>query len=391
MFYRVSNAIIAPDLIKDLNLNAETLGILGSAFFYSFALLQIPMGILLDRIGPRVVISLFSLVGAIGAFIFALASTFIIAFLGRVLIGIGMASVLMGTLKIFVLRFSPEKFSTLFGIFISIGTLGSILATSPLAYLNSTIGWRATLMFAGGLTFILSFLIFWVLGNHIYSKKKKTLSLSQPEQQISILRSIQLVITNLSFWQISAVSFCNYGIFVALQGLWLGPYLMDIKGFTPIQAGNILLMLSIGSIIGAPMAGYLSDKIFGSPKTVLMYSLSFYALFLIPLTGIWGIESSVLFSTVLFCLGFFRAFGMLTYTHVKELFPLSISGTVIACTNFFVMSGGAVFMQGLGKVIESFPRTHDSYSPQAYHLAFFICFLAMAGSLIFYFFSKEKK
>jgi predicted MFS family arabinose efflux permease len=334
---------------------------------------------------------MFSLVGALGAFIFAFASTFIIAFLGRVLIGIGMACALMGAMKVFVLQFPIEKFATLSGIFISIGTLGSMLATSPLAYLNSTIGWRPTLMFAGGLTLILSFLIFWVLSDHIYSKKKKASSLPPPEQQISLSKSIQLVLTNLSFWQISAVSFCNYGIFVALQGLWLGPYLMDIKGFTPIQAGNILLMLSIGSTIGAPMAGYLSDRIFGSPKTVLVYALSFYSVSLIPLTGIWNIESSVHFSIIYFFLGFFRSFGMLTYAHVKELFPLSISGTAIACVNVFVMSGGAVFMQGLGKVIESLTRINYSSPSQAYNVAFLICFLSMSGSLIFYFFSKEKK
>ena len=391
MFYRVSNAIIAPDLIKDLNLNAETLGILGGAFFYSFALLQIPMGMLLDRIGPRVVMALFSLIGGLGALMFALAATFLTAFIGRALIGMGMGCALMGAMKVFVLQFPQEKFSTLSGIFISIGTLGSMLATSPLAYLNSTIGWRPTLMFAGGLTLILSFLIFWVLGDHIYSKKKKASSLPHPEQQISLSKSIQLVLTNLSFWQISAVSFCNYGIFVALQGLWLGPYLMDIKGFTPIQTGNILMMLSLGMIIGSPIAGQLSDRVFQSTKSVTLYGLCLYGLCLIPLMGVWKIENPLLFSLIFFFMGLFSGFGMLTYTHIKELFPLHMSGTVIAGVNFFTMSGGAVFMQGLGKVIKSFPRTHDSYSPQAYHLAFFICFLAMAGSLIFYFFLKEKK
>jgi len=106
MFYRVSSAVIAPDLIQAFDLNAESLGVLGGAFFYSFALMQIPMGVLLDRVGPRIVLTVFGLVGAIGAFVFAAANTFFLAMVGRILIGAGMASVLMGSFKIFVLRFA---------------------------------------------------------------------------------------------------------------------------------------------------------------------------------------------------------------------------------------------------------------------------------------------
>ena len=136
MFYRFSNAVISPNLIKDLGLNAETLGILGGAFFYSFTLLQIPMGPMLDRIGPRIVVSASSFIGALGAFLFASGNSFFMVFLGRILIGVGMSSVLMGSMKVFILYFPPERFATLVGILLSIGTFGSILAASPLAYFS---------------------------------------------------------------------------------------------------------------------------------------------------------------------------------------------------------------------------------------------------------------
>ena len=164
LFFRVSNAVIAPNLIQDLHLNAETLGILGGAYFYSFALLQIPMGLMLDRIGPRFVVTFFPLIGALGAFLFALGETFPWVFFGRILIGVGMAPVLIGAFKVFTLRFPPEKFATLVGLNLSIGTLGNIFAASPLAYLASTIGWRMTFGLAGGITTILAILFFWALG-----------------------------------------------------------------------------------------------------------------------------------------------------------------------------------------------------------------------------------
>jgi MFS family permease len=163
MFYRVSNAVIAPNLVQDLGLNAETLGILGGAYFYSFALLQIPMGPLLDRLGPRIIIPSFALAGALGAFLFAFGERFSIVLSGRILIGVGMSCALMGAMKVFTLNFPPRKFATLVGIFISVGTLGSILATSPLAYLTSTIGWRTSFIFAGAITTFLAVLVWWVL------------------------------------------------------------------------------------------------------------------------------------------------------------------------------------------------------------------------------------
>jgi MFS family permease len=391
MFYRLTNAVIAPDLIREFHLNAERLGMLGSAFFYTFALFQIPMGVLLDRIGPRKVISFFALVGAAGAFIFACAGGFYVALVGRALLGIGMASALMGSFKVFVNRYPPRRFATLSGAIISIGTLGPILATSPLVYLNSTIGWRLTFVYCGIITVALAFLLFWALREKDHEGKTETLVAPTAAQHTGLIKSIKLVFGTLSFWQIGSLAFFRYGTFVALQGVWLGPYLMDIKGFTPLTAGNILMTLSVGGAIGAPIAGYLAERIFGSTKSVILLGMSVYVLFLVPLTGVLGVGSADAYAALFILQGFFSSFGVLTYTHIKELFPLSMSGTVIAGVNFFVMAGGAVFMQLIGIIISSYSGTHPIYEAGAYHLAFFICILGIIASLIFYSFSKVQQ
>ena len=388
LFFRATNAVIAPNLIQDLGLNAETFGILGGAFFYSFALLQIPMGPMLDRIGPRMVLTIFPLIGALGAFLFALGESFTSALLGRILIGAGMASVLMGSFKVFTLRFPLEKFATLVGINLSIGTLGSILATSPMAYLASTIGWRMTFILSGGITIILAILIFWALGG---GEKKDPILSATPEPMIGVIQSIRMVLRSLAFWQMGTLTFFRYGTFVGLQGLWLGPYLIEIKGYSPIQTGNVLIFLSIGMIIGGPIGGRLSDHVFHSSKGVALWGLSLYGLSLFPLIGILKIESSFGYGLIFFIIGFFGSFGMLIYSHAKELFPIAISGTVMTGINFFTMAGAAVFMSALGKIIESFPRVDRAYPPEAYHLSFLICFLGMVVSLIFYAFSKKEK
>lgn len=390
MFYRVSNAVIAPNLIRDLGLDAETLGILGGAFFYSFALLQIPMGPMLDRFGPRIVVISSALVGAMGAFLFAFGESFAAAMLGRILIGMGMAPILMGSLKVFTLQFPPEKFATLMGTFVSVGTLGSILATSPLAYFTSTIGWRMAFIMAGGVTALLAFLTFLILGRE--KKKSESLISSLPSQpEIRILQSFRLILGSLAFWQIATVAFFRFGVSMGLQGLWLGPYLMDIKGYSPVQTGNLLILLAIGTIVGGPIAGQFSDRIFRSSKGVALWGLSLYTLSLLPLIGIFKIQNPLWYGLIFFFNGFFGTFGMVIYSHAKNLFPVAISGTVMTWVNFFTMAGAAIFMPALGKIIEAFPRIGHSYPAEAYHLSFFICFLGMVASIIFYAFSKKEK
>jgi MFS family permease len=389
MFYRVSNAVIAPNLMQDLKLDAETLGILGGAFFYSFALCQIPMGPMLDRIGPRIIITCFSLIGALGAFIFAFADSLVAAFFGRILIGMGMASVLMGSFKVFVLRFAPDRFATLVGILFSFGTLGNILAASPLAYLASTIGWRMTFVLAGVISALLAFLIFWVLKGENKTEELRSPSSSKPE--IGVLPSMRLILGSLVFWQIGAVAFFRYGTLVSLQGLWLGPYLIDTAGYSPVQTGNLLIFLAVGIIVGGPIAGRLSDRVFQSRKGVALGGFILYAFSLFPLGGLLKIQSSFWYGFIFFFIGFFSSFGMLVYSHAKELFPISISGTIMTLVNFFTMAGAAVFMPLLGRVVESFPKINHAYPAEAYHLAFLICFLGVAASVVFYAFSKEER
>ena len=389
MFYRVSSAVIAPNLMHDLRLNAENLGILGGAFFYSFALFQIPMGPMLDRVGPRIIVTFFPLIGALGAFLFAFGESFTAVLWGRILIGAGMASILMGSMKVFTIWFPPEKFATLVGLLLSVGTLGNIFATSPLAFLASTIGWRTTFILVGILTALLASLVFWALGGK--KRREEALVSSSFETEIGILQSIRLILRSLVFWQMSIIAFFRYGTFVGLQGLWLGPYLMDVEGYNPVQTGNLLILLAIGTIAGGPIAGRLSDHVFHSRKGVALWGLGLYCLSLFPLIGGLKIHNSLWYGFIFFFIGFFSSFGMIIYSHAKELFPTTISGTVMTWVNFFTMAGGAIFMPAIGKIIQSFPRTGSSSPAEAYHLSFLICFLGMTASLIFYAFSRKER
>ena len=243
---------------------------------------------------------------------------------------------------------------------------------------------------AGGVTTLLAFLALWILGPEKGQAEEKMLAPPR-KPEIGVLSSMRLILGSLVFWQLGAVAFFRYGTYVSLQGLWLGPYLIDTRGYSPIQTGNILIWLAIGTIAGSPISGRLSDRIFRSRKNVALGGLALYSLCLFPLLGVLKIESPFVYGFLFFVTGFFATFGMLIYSHAKELFPLAISGTIMTWVNFFTMVGGAILMPLLGRVIESFPRVNQAYPAQAYHLAFLICFLGMAASVTFYAFSKREK
>jgi len=387
MYYRVSSGVIAPILMADLHLDAEGLGVLGGAFFYAFAIFQIAMGPLLDRVGPRIVIPCCSFIGALGSVLFAMAQSFSVATLGRVLMGLGMASMLMGSLKVFTLHFPRNSFATVAGMFVSTGYIGNMLAASPLAYVALSKGWRITFMWTALFTAVFGILAFLVLKG---GKVRPHDQASEPVHQPSLRVSMKLILGSLSFWQIAAAAFCRYGTFVSLQGVWLGMYLMDARGLSPVQAGNVLIFLSIGNAFGGVIGGMVVDRTSYSEKQVTFSGLALYCIMLLSLTGIWRIESVQVYMALSFFIGLFHAVGTLLYAHVKELFPISIAGTAMAWVNFCVMLGGAILTTVFGKIIELFPRTGTSYPPIAYQLCFFICFVVMGASLIFYWFSRAK-
>jgi MFS family permease len=247
-----------------------------------------------------------------------------------------------------------------------------------------------TFVLAGVVTTLLT-----IAAHRILREEKKgdgkIFSSAASAPEIGILPSIRLILRSLSFWQIGAVAFFRYGTFVALQGLWLGPYLMEIKGYSPLQTGNLIILLAIGVVMGGPISGRLADRTHCSRKMVALFGLSLYSLSLLPLIGFLKTQSPIWFGLIFFSIGFFSSFGMVIYSHAKELFPISISGTVIAGINFFTVAGAGIFMPALGKIIESFQRPDHSYPPEAYHFTFLICFISMVACLVFYAFSKKEK
>ncbi len=380
-FWRVSNAVVANELSHDLGLSPENLGLLGGAFFYSFCLAQLPMGPLLDRFGSRVVMSSLACIGAVSAIVFALSSSSTMAILARAGIGIGMAAALMGSYKIFTTWFSPHEFATLSGIMISLGNMGAIFATTPLALLSETFGWRGAFLCMAGITLLLAVAIYLVVRNHP-PQQAGALPHASPSMR-NIFSGLHTVFSSSRFWCLAPLSFASYGALITLMGLWGGPYLMHIYGLSKTTASFILLATPVGAICGAPLWGRLSDKLRRRKFLILLVQgvslLVFFSLAMDLQLPYWGLLVQF------WLIGFTGVSSTLLYVQVKETFPLSIAGTALTALNFFLMLGGAVFQHMMGIIMGHWTPSITGVLPTAaYQWGFGISAALLALALIVY-------
>lgn len=385
-FYRVSNAVIAPELQRDLGLSAESLGFLSAMFFYAFAAAQIPLALFLDRLGSRLTMSALSLMGAAGAFIFAVSETMSLAVVGRALLGLGMAANLMGSMKLFTRWFSTREFATISGILFALGALGNMLAATPLAFLVEAVGWRTAFMVFGILTIFCSGAFFVFVSDAPSTAGRIT---GGEVDGGSISRNLKLLLSRREYWLISIGTFIRYGVFVAIQGLWAGPYLIYGIGLSAVETGNFLLVLNVGALIGSPVSGWLADRALGSPKMVALLGLAVMSTVMLVLSSGWVDTHWWLLGVCFFMLGVFSSFGFMMLAHIKVVMPTAMTGMAITGVNLFTMLGAALYMQIMGKILDVLGGV-DQFAVADFHRVFFVAFASLAFAFFVYLPTRDK-
>jgi sugar phosphate permease len=388
-FYRTSNAVIASELIRDLSLDTEGLGLMSASFFYAFAITQIPIILLLDKVGPRRLMTFLTLLGILGAVIFSLADSLSMGLIGRILLGVGMACNLMGTFKLLTEWFEPVIFATLTGLVAAIGTFGNIMAAYPLVELVEQIGWRHSFQLIAAINLVLVLLLFIVVRDrpsdtiHNASGVEPAISMKQAFLNLATL------LKNRDYWIISVASFVRYGTFTAFQALWAGPFLREVMGYSAVKAGWIIVFMAAGLIIGSPFWGAVSDRIFKTRKWIIFLSLLIVAGVALVLMSIPPDASVMVVTVLFFAFGFFSSAGMLMYPHMKDLMPHEMAGATMTGINLFNMLGPAVFLQGLGVMMQAlYPEA--SRGPAAFDASFLVCSLSLLVVGGIYSFTKEK-
>lgn len=378
ILHRVGIAVIAFDIMAEFNTDASLLGLMSSAYFFPYALAQIPVGIMLDRIGIKKTVAILSSIACVGAFIFSSGSSIFIISIGRALVGFGVGGFYVSSLKTIAVWFKPRQFATLAGLLTSIGNIGGIIASSPLAILTLAIGWRGA--FLGIFFFMLLFtLIAWFVVSDGEDQCFRSKS--------SIFNDLKMVFTKREFLKIMLIPFFAYGLFISFQGLWGGPFLIDVYGMQKPIASNFLMLIGIGFAISGPLAGYLSDKILLKRKPVMLIGLFLSLIFWTIMAAFGNALAPPIIYSAFFLLGFAFGFVNIYMTISKELFTSDIYGTAIACFNTFNFINTRLFQYFMGIILDLTFGGSRIFS--AYQLIFVICLGGIGIAIVLGLFSKE--
>ena len=391
-FHRLSPAVLAVDMMQDLQAGGTLTGLLGAAYFYPYAVMQLPAGLLSDSWGSRKTITFFFGVAFLGSIVLGMAPSPFWAILGRTLVGLGVGMLFVPTMKVLAEWFNAKEFAHMVGILMAMGGIGSLIAASPLVFLSTHIGWRLSFVFVGVFTLVLAILVWFIVRDRPEefgwpSPAKQSDSHPRP---ISLKKSLGRVITLPHFWPLAAWFFFDCAIFFSFIGLWGGPYLMHIYNMSRVQAGQILSMMAIGMIIGSPLLSYLSASVFQARKPVIILC----SIIMLGITAILAFFTGQIpvLGLYLICLGFgvfASAVVVIGFTMNKELFPVQMAGTATGLVNLFPFAGGAVFQPVLGYLLERQGLVGDAFTLNGYRQAFLTLFGCAVILVVVSFFLKE--
>jgi predicted MFS family arabinose efflux permease len=360
-FFRNVNAVISRDLVRDFSLSSADLGFLTATYLLAFAAFQLPLGVLLDRYGPRRVLAALICIAGTGALVFALAQDFVTLSIGRALIGLGVSGCLMGAIKAFTLWFPLSRLATLNGLYLAIGGLGGLSATAPTEAFLGPFGWRALFHALAAASLCVAALIFLLVPEKPLPGHGQTL-----RTQIA---GFGRIFSSIPFWRIALPLVVCHAGYQALQGLWLAPWLYDVGGQTRTAVANYLFAAAVAYAVGSVFFGVSSDSLVraGVPRlTVYKIGQSISLAMFVLLAA--GVNAGL--GAILAVYGFTAISAALAYALLTPLFPPEMTGRVNTASNVLMFGCSFLFQWGIGAVLRLYPVADGGYSPEGYALAF---------------------
>ncbi|MBM3528400.1 MAG: MFS transporter [Alphaproteobacteria bacterium] len=378
-FLRNSVGVIAPNLAAEVALSPMQLGLLSSIYFFVFAATQLPLGVALDRFGPRNCMLVSVSFTVAGCVMFALAASAEGLVAGRALLGFGTASFLMAPVALYARWFPPTRFSTMSGIHLGIGSLGALFATAPFAYAAASFGWRASFIGVAALTLVIGVLVWLIVSDD-------PPGVTTPPRRETLRESVAgiwAVIRTPSIGRIFFVQLGSYPSFLLVIGLWGGPYLTHIHGYDLTGRGEVLFMAAIAQVVGSFVWGP-ADRVFGRYKAPILIgaSGSFTGLVLLAAFGSVSMPAVIV---AFLLIGFSTGMTSVVMAHARSLVPPHLLGRTITLINIGTMGGGFLVQFVSGAVIGLFPASDGSYPLDAYRLVFGLqAALVLAGAIAYF-------
>ncbi len=380
--FRVVNAVIAGDMSDELHLDANALGLLTSIYFATFAAFQLPLGVLLDRFGPRRVESALLLLAAAGAVMFATAPGVGTLMAGRALIGLGVSSCLMAAFIAYRRWFDPARLPLLNGLQMAFGGLGALAGTRPAAMVMEASGWRTLFLILAGATVIVAAVI-WIF---VPREEPRSTNGGQTAQRGGGFRQ---VFGDRTFWRIAPIIVFAQSAFIAIQSLWIGTWLRDVAGLDVLAASNIMAATTMAMVAGFLVLGWASSQLARRGIPALTSGIALTCLFMLSqVVIIAGAFSQPALFWI--CFGFFGTASIIGYSAISQHFPVHIAGRANTSLNFMVFVMAFVEQWGLGVVINQFP-SGSGYAEAGYQVALGLALSLQVVALAWYLLSRPSR
>jgi len=346
---QVSPSVMSNELMRDFSVTSQTLGILSGIYFYSYAAMQLPGGVLMDYFGPHRLLTIATVVCAVSTIAFGMTDNFFMACVARLMIGFGSAFAAVGTMKLAANWFPAQRFALLTGLMVTIGMLGAIGGEAPLAILIDSFGWRKSMIIMGGIGLILSVLLVLIARDKPKNYKAPVHTHSLEEEE-PLLPSILTLIKNRQLWLVASYGGLIYMATPVFCGLWGVPFLMTKMAITKATAANYISLVFIGWAIASPLWGIFSNRI-GLRKPP-MYIGAIGALLTSTAFIFAPIHSTLLIEILLFAFGIFSAGFLPAFTVAKELCNKKYVATGLSFMNMMNMVGIALAQPLIGFILD---------------------------------------
>jgi MFS family permease len=386
----VAPVVVAGDLMQAFAIPAAALGTLIAVYPYCFVVMALPNGTLADTLGPRRMLALGGLAMSAGSVLFGAAPVFSVAVAGRLLVGVGASAMLIASLRLASEWFRPREFATVAGSSQSIGAVGALVGTGPLAILVEAIGWRWSFVGIGGVTLVLAVACFVFIRDTPEDLGLPRIAdgprVAAPSLR-DTLAAIPAIAGNGRSWPILLMGATMYGSFVPFFGLWAVPYFTQVYGLPRVAASNVLMMTAVGLLIGAPLAGWVSDRWLGLRRPPLIAATALYAAFWALIALPRAPVALGWLGPLCFLLGFASGGIALVFPCIREVNDPRHVGVALGSQNLPIFLGFAIMQWLTGVLLDAnWAGTIVSgsrvYPLAAYRSAFTLCFAVAFASFV---------
>jgi MFS family permease len=388
-FQRVAPAVMIDAMMAEFAVGAAIAGMLSGLYFYSYAAMQIPIGLLLDRFGPRRMLTGFALVSCLGSVLFAMAEGVSAAYLGRGLVGLGAAVTWVGTLKLASLWFPPQRFAMVTGCTLAMGMAGAVGGQAPLAAAVALVGWRGTMWGAAAMAGVLA-LVLWLFVRDGHGARAESSGHGARAESSGhgLGQGLKRVLGNRQTYILGIYSLFMAAPMLAFAGLWGVPYLMQVHGLARSEAAFTTSSMLLAWGIASPLAGWISDCM-GRRRPALITAAAFSLVLTVAALYAPGLSVG-LRQVLLACVGAFASGFVLSFATGRENSPAWAGGAALGVINTASMSSGAIFQPLIGWLLDinwegALEAGGRVYSVAAWEAAFVvlpICQVAALGAAL---------